>query len=118
MNVDSHFPLYLLMNMNYFHFQEPFISRLFIQSAVTVLPEFALHHFPQEWKEHIFKKVVDSFLKILNKFTPSGHFLKINPISVRQPRNYSCIGTAFSTELISSLKKQDIDIKTFQGGIS
>ncbi|TMU88213.1 hypothetical protein FGG79_08975 [Bacillus sp. BHET2] len=115
--VDVHFPLSFTYEQELFSFSRTIQRQAFLQTAVTVLPEFALHHLPQQWKEHIFKKVVDTFHEDPEMLQTVKAFLENQSNISQTAKKLFMHRNSVQYRIDKFIEKTNIDIKTFQGGI-
>ena len=115
--VDAHFPESFTFEQELFSFSRTIQKQTFIQTAVTVLPEFALHHLPQEWKKHIFNKIVDTFHEDPELIQTIKAFLENQSNISQTAKKLFMHRNSVQYRIDKFIEKTNIDIKTFQGGI-
>jgi PucR C-terminal helix-turn-helix domain len=115
--VNSHFPAFFAYERELFSFSKTIQKQAFIQKAVTVLPEFALHHLPREWEEHIFKKVIDAFTEDPDLIHTIRAFLENQSNISQTAKKLFMHRNSVQYRIDKFIEKTNIDIKSFQGGI-
>ncbi|MGF3102072.1 PucR family transcriptional regulator [Rossellomorea sp. DUT-2] len=111
------FPLAFKYERELFSFSRTVQKQAFIQSVVTVLPEFALHHLPQEWKRQIFKKLADTFQEDPELIHTVKAFLEHQSNISQTAKKLFMHRNSVQYRIDKFIEKTNIDIKTFQGGI-
>ncbi|MFI8576484.1 PucR family transcriptional regulator [Rossellomorea aquimaris] len=111
------FPLTFKYERELFSFSRTVQKQAFIQSVVTVLPEFALHHLPLEWKRQIFTKVADTFQEDSELIHTVKAFLEHQSNISQTAKKLFMHRNSVQYRIDKFIEKTNIDIKTFQGGI-
>ncbi|MGG1632228.1 PucR family transcriptional regulator [Rossellomorea sp. NRS-1567] len=111
------FPLTFKYERELFSFSRTVQKQAFIQSVVTVLPEFALHHLPLEWKRQIFTKVADTFQEDPELIQTVKAFLEHQSNISQTAKKLFMHRNSVQYRIDKFIEKTNIDIKTFQGGI-
>lgn len=111
------FPLNFKYERELFSFSRMVQKQAFIQTVVTVLPEFVLHHIPQEWKKQIFKKVADTFQEDPELIHTVKAFLEHQSNISQTAKKLFMHRNSVQYRIDKFIEKTNIDIKTFQGGI-
>ncbi|UXH45870.1 helix-turn-helix domain-containing protein [Rossellomorea vietnamensis] len=116
-DADSHFPAFFAHERELFSFSGTIHKQAFIQSAVTVLPEFTLHHFPHAWEEHFFKKVADFFSEDPEQIHTIRAFLENQSNISQTAKTLFMHRNSVQYRIDKFIERTNIDIKSFQGGI-
>ncbi|WP_226676921.1 PucR family transcriptional regulator [Rossellomorea aquimaris] len=111
------FPAFFSHERELFSFSKTIQKQEFIQTSVTVLPEFVLHHLPQEWEEHLFKKVVDTFMEDSELIHTVKVFLENQSNISQTAKKLFMHRNSVQYRIDKFIEKTNIDIKSFQGGI-
>jgi hypothetical protein len=115
--VNSRFPAFFEYERALFSFSKTINKQALVQTAVTVLPAFVLHHLPQEWEEHIFKKVVDVFNEDPDLIHTIRAFLENQSNISQTAKKLFMHRNSVQYRIDKFIEKTNIDIKSFQGGI-
>ncbi|MCA1061916.1 helix-turn-helix domain-containing protein [Rossellomorea sp. AcN35-11] len=111
------FPLTFKYERELFSFSRLVQKQSGIQNMVKVLPAFALHHLPYEWKEPFFSKVAEVFLEEPELIHTVKAFLE-NQSNISQTAKMLFMHrNSVQYRIDKFIEKTNIDIKTFQGGI-
>ncbi|WP_064091753.1 PucR family transcriptional regulator [Rossellomorea aquimaris] len=115
-SLQSHLPSSFQYEREMFAFSAT-IHYAFIQSAVTVLPFFALHHLPHQWKNHIFSKIAEVFEDDHDLITTVKAFLENQSNISQTAKRLFMHRNSVQYRIDKFIEKTNIDIRTFQGAI-
>ncbi|MFI8686871.1 PucR family transcriptional regulator [Rossellomorea sp. NPDC077527] len=115
--LNAQYPAFFTHERELFSFSKTIQKQEFIQTAVTILPEFILHHFPQKWEEHMFKKVIDVFTEDPEMIQTIKVFLENQSNISQTAKKLFLHRNSVQYRIDKFIEKTNIDIKRFQGGI-
>ncbi|WP_044337811.1 PucR family transcriptional regulator [Rossellomorea aquimaris] len=115
--IDSYFPLTFKYEQELFSFSRTVQKQSFIQTVVTVLPAFTLHHLPQEWRTQLFSKVAEIFREDAELIYTVKAFLENQSNISQTAKKLFMHRNSVQYRIDKFIEKTNIDIKTFQGGI-
>lgn len=115
--MNAEFPSFFAHERELFSFSKTIQKQECIQTSVTVLPEFVLHHLPQEWEDHLFKKVFDTFREDPELIHTVKVFLENQSNISQTAKKLFMHRNSVQYRIDKFIEKTTIDIKSFQGGI-